>query len=269
MSHVFWSIRRWCSPAIARALVHRLADVGAVVQHPVEEVLAHGVAARRPDPALRHLPRQFRGGADFEEAGEDPADVPRFLLVDHQLPVLRLVAVGRGAAHEDALHAAGPDLVADALRRHLALELGEGQQDVEGQAPHGGGGVEALGDADEGDVVAVEHLDQLREVHQRARQAVDLVDHHHVDQSVLDVGQQPLQGRAVQRAAGDAAVVILVADQHPAFRALAGDIGLAGLALGVEAVELLLEAFLGGFAGVDGAAELAGGRLGHARLPDS
>jgi hypothetical protein len=87
---------------------------------------------------------------------------------------------------------------------------------------------------DEGDAVAVEHLDQLGEVHQRAAEAVDLVDHHHVDQPVLDVGQQPLQRRALQRAAGDAAVVVAVAHQHPALGALAGDVGLAGLALGVE-----------------------------------
>ena len=60
----------------------------------------------------------------------------------------------------------------------------------------------------------------------------------------------------------------MIADQHPAFGALAGDIGLAGLALGMQAVELLLEPFLGGFPGVDGAAELADSRLGHARLPD-
>ena len=64
---------------------------------------------------------------------------------------------------------------------------------------------------------------------------VDLVDHDHVDQPVLDVGQQPLQAGPLQRAAGDAAVVILVADQHPALGPLAGDVGLAGLALGVEA----------------------------------
>ena len=67
------------------------------------------------------------------------------------------------------------------------------------------------------------------------RQPVDLVDHDHVDQPVLDVGQQPLQAGAFQRAAGDAAVVVLVADQHPALGALAGDVGLAGLALGVRA----------------------------------
>ena len=82
---------------------------------------------------------------------------------------------------------------------------------------------------------AVEHLDQLGEVHQRARQPVDLVDHHDVDQAGLDVGEQPLQRRALQRAAGEAAVVVAVAHQHPALGALAGDVGLAGLALGVEA----------------------------------
>ncbi len=44
-----------------------------------------------------------------------------------------------------------------------------------------------------GDLVPVEHLDQLGEVHQRARQAIDLVDDHHVHHPVLDVGQEPLR----------------------------------------------------------------------------
>ena len=132
------------------------------------------------------------------------------------------------------LLAGGRELVADALADHLALELGEGEQDVERQPPHRGGGVERLGDADEGDAVAVEHLDQLGEVHQRAAEPVDLVDHHDVDAPRLDVGQQPLQRRALQRAAGDAAVVVAVGHQHPAFGLLAGDVGLAGLALGIE-----------------------------------
>ena len=85
----------------------------------------------------------------------------------------------------------------------------------------------------------------------------DLVDHHDIDQPVLDVLHQPLQAGAFQRSAGDAAVVILIADQHPAFGSLAGDVRLAGLTLGVEAVELLLQPFLGGFPGVDGAPQLA------------
>ena len=43
----------------------------------------------------------------------------------------------------------------------------------------------------------VEHLDQLGEIHERSRQPVDLVDHHHVDQPGLDVGEQPLQRRSL------------------------------------------------------------------------
>ena len=127
-----------------------------------------------------------------------------------------------------------------------------------------------LGDADEGDAGAVEHLDQLREVHQRARQPVDLVDHDDVDQPLLDVGEQLLQRRPLQRAAGEAAVIVGVADQRPAFRALAGDERLAGLALGVQRVELLVEALLGGLPGVDRAAQLADrlalGTAAHAAL---
>ena len=64
----------------------------------------------------------------------------------------------------------------------------------------------------------------------------------------------------LQRAAGEAAIVVAVRHQHPALGALAGDVGLAGLALGVEAVELHVEPFLAGLAGVDGAAELLTGR---------
>src|SRR5690606_24398813 len=78
------------------------------------------------------------------------------------------------------------------------------------------------------------------------------------------------QTGAFQRAAGDAAVVILIADQHPAFRPLTSDVRLAGLSLGMQAVELLFQPFLGGFAGVDGAAQLADdlgsfGQLCHVR----
>ena len=85
----------------------------------------------------------------------------------------------------------------------------------------------------------VEHVDQLGEVHQRAGEPVDLVDDHDIDQPGLDVGEQPLQRRPLQRAAGDAAVVVAVGHQHPALGPLAGDVGLAGLALRVEGVELL------------------------------
>ena len=81
----------------------------------------------------------------------------------------------------------------------------------------------------------------------------------HIDQAVLDVGQKLLEAGPFQRPARDAAVVILIADQHPALGALAGDVGLAGLSLGMQAVEFLLQPFLGGLARVDRAALAADG----------
>ena len=141
------------------------------------------------------------------------------------------------------------------------------EQDVERQPAHRGRGVELLRDADEGHVVPLEHIDQLGEIRQRAAEAVDLVDHDHVDQPGLDVAQQPLQRRALQRAARDPAVVVVVGQRDPALALLAGDVGEPGLALGMEAVELLLQALLGGLPGVDRAAELAGGPRAHVPPP--
>ena len=112
----------------------------------------------------------------------------------------------------------------------------------------------------------LERLDQLGEVHQRAAEPVDLVDHDDVDQPGLDVAQQALQRRPLQRAARDPAIVVLVRQRNPALGALARDVGEPRLALGVERVELLLETLLGGLAGIDRAAELAG-RQGGQALP--
>jgi hypothetical protein len=131
-------------------------------------------------------------------------------LVHHQLAVPHHVAERHRPAHPHAAGAGGGDLVAHPLADHLALELREAEQDVQRQPPHAGGGVERLRHRDKRDVVGVEHLDQLGEVHQRAAEPVDLVDHDDVDQPGLDVAQQALQRGSVQRAAGDAAVVIAV-----------------------------------------------------------
>ena len=118
----------------------------------------------------------------------------------------------------------------------------------------------------------VEHLDQSGKVHQGSRKPVDLVNSDDVDQASLDVGQQPAQSRPLQVAAGEPAIVVAVADQDPPLGALAGDIRLARLTLGVERVESLVEALFARLPGVDGAAQLArdgrdrGGRgaAGHA-----
>ena len=208
-------------------------------------------------PASDQFPRQQGCRLELDEPLEDRADPLGVGFVDDELAVPDLVAERGPAAHPHALLAGGRDLVADALADDLAFELGEGQQNVERHAPHGVGGVERLGDGDEGDAVALEHLDQLGKVEHRAGEPVDLVDHDHVDLAGFDIGQQALKGRALQGAAGDATVVVAVGDQEPAFSALAGDIGLAGLALGIQRVELHLEAFLAGLAGVNRAAQLA------------
>ncbi len=92
-------------------------------------------------------------------------------------------------------------------------------------------------------------------------QPVDLVDDDDVDRAVLDVAQQPLQGGALHGAAGEAAVVVAVADADPALVLLARDVGQRRLALGVERVELHVEPLVGRDAGVDGRADFADGRL--------
>ena len=96
----------------------------------------------------------------------------------------------------------------------------------------------------------------------RPAQAIDLVDDDHVDQARLNVGHQPAQGGAFQGGAGKPAVVVVVWDQHPSLGTLAGDVRHAGVALGIEGVELALQPLFGALARIDGAAELLdrGGR---------
>ena len=63
--------------------------------------------------------------------------------------------------------------------------------------------------------------------------------------------------------AREAAIVVAVWHQEPAFGALARDIGLAGFPLRIEGVELHVEALFGALARVDGASALEDdGRLG-------
>ena len=64
---------------------------------------------------------------------------------------------------------------------------------VAGRSPH----------AYERDLVAVEDLYQLGEVHERAAKPVDLVDDHDVDASGLDVREQSLERGTFQRRTPD------------------------------------------------------------------
>jgi hypothetical protein len=196
-------------------------------------------------------------GTEFDEALEDVPDQLGLTLVGHQPSVLDVVAQRRHAAHPHALALAGRDLVADALAGDLALELGEGQQDVQHQAAHRGRRVELLGDRHERHAVALEHFDHLGEVRQAARQAIDLVDDDHVDLAGLDVRHHAAKRRTFHVAAGEGRIVVVVGYWNPALGALAGDVGMTGVALGIDGVVFLVQPFVGGFARVDRAAHAA------------
>src|SRR5690242_3435546 len=90
-------------------------------------------------------------GADRPELEIPPEDRPDcfgLLWDDHELLVDACVPEGNGAADPDPLALRSSDLVSHALADHLALELGERQEHVEGQPTHAARGVERLGDGD-------------------------------------------------------------------------------------------------------------------------
>src|ERR1700686_3731790 len=238
-----------------------LAEVEPIAQHVGQGAIRQRRAAddspRRQgspsgdDPFSPDLPLQRRERSEREIALEYHADGFGLVLVGDQLLVLDLIAQGNHAADPKASLFRCGDLVADALAGDLALELGEGQQHVEGQSPHAGRGVEGLGHRDEGDAVLIEQLDELGEVGQRPGQAIDLVDHDDVDPALLDVGEQFLQRWPFHRAPGEPAIVIMISDHLPSLMGLALHICRRRLALSVEGVELLLEALVRGDTGVD------------------
>jgi hypothetical protein len=82
-------------------------------------------------------------------------------------------------------------------------------KDVEGQPAHAGSGVEGLDHRHERGARRIQPIDDLGEVPKRAGQAIDLIDDDRVDLAGADVGEQPLKGRTLYVAAGEAAVVVL------------------------------------------------------------
>jgi hypothetical protein len=136
--------------------------------------------------------------AQFEIAPKDQPDLFGFTLHDRNLAVPHVVAEGEGTADPKSLALGGCNLVPDALGGDLALELSKGQQHVERQPPHGGRGVELLGDRDKGYAVRIEELDQFGKVGKRSREPVYLVNDDDVDLPGANVVQQPLKaGRSV------------------------------------------------------------------------
>jgi hypothetical protein len=71
------------------------------------------------------------------------------------------------------------------------------------------------------------------------------VDHDHVDQVGLDVGQQPLKRWPFGRSSGKAAVIIEGGKGNPALVPLTLYICVTGLALGMQGVEILFQSLFG------------------------
>jgi hypothetical protein len=108
----------------------------------------------------------------------------------------------------------------------------------------------------------IERLEHACKVQQRPGQPVDLVNEHGVDLASLDVRQQALQGRSFHVAARETTVIESPWQARPALGCLTLDVRFGGLALGVQRVELLLQALFRRFAGIDGTAhDCLGGRF--------
>src|SRR5277367_407891 len=103
--------------------------------------------------------------------------------------------------------------------------------------------------------MGIEQFNQLGEVRQRPRQAVDLVDDDDVNLPGSNVVQELLKVGPVGGSTGIPAIVIPGPNQGPAGMGLASDIGGGGLVLGIQRVELLVEAMLGGDPRIDCAAD--------------
>ena len=209
---------------VAFVLVRDLAAVKPAVQHQVKRAARKSLPAGKRAPGslapFAHNPQAVKLGfgqgdrAKFRTAPEDEPDGYRLGFVDDEFGVLDVIAERHIAAHPHALCLRRGDLVADALAGDLALELGKGEQHVEGQAPHRSHSVKLLGHRDEVGVIGIEHIDNLREIGERPSEAVDLVDDNNPDLASLDIGEELLERRPLQRAAGEAALVIHVRERR-------------------------------------------------------
>src|SRR6185369_3941448 len=86
-------------------------------------------------------------------------------------------------------------------------------------------------------------------------QTVDLIDDNDIDAPRFDISQQPLERWPFHVAAGMSAIIIAIWSERPALVALRPNIGFASLALGIKAIEALVQPLLSGFARIDCAAD--------------
>ena len=111
--------------------------------------------------------------------------------------------------------------------------------------------IEGLRHRNKRDALDVEEFDQFGEVGERPCEAIDLIDDDDVELIHSNGVEQLLQGRTLETAAREAAIVIMTSDQRPALTGLALDVGFTRFPLGVERVEILFEPMIGRDARVD------------------
>src|SRR5713101_3988121 len=113
--------------------------------------------------------------------------------------------------------------------------------------------------------MGIEQLDQLGEISQGPRQAVDLVDDDYVNLLGADILQQPLQIGTVGGPARVPPIVIARPDQGPAGMGLTFDISGGRVVLSIQGVELLLEPLFSGDPRIDRATDWFDRRSLHGR----
>ena len=143
-------------------------------------------------------------------------------------------------------------LSSNPLTCDLALELREGEKDVERQSSHGTGGVELLRHRNKADALAIELLHDLGEVGKRSREPVDFVHHNGIDALRSDVGEQRLQPRPLHITARETTVVVFCRDDLPSLMPLTQDVRLTGFTLRVQGIEGLVEPLFGRLSRVQG-----------------
>jgi hypothetical protein len=186
-------------PLVAFSIVRDAPGVDGVAEQFVEVAAAEGLAAVHSpiraaagfgsEAELVGLLLDSPHGAQLEIEPKERAYGLRLDLEDGERATVGLVAERYGASHPQPLALRGGDLVTNAFPRDLPLELSEREEHVQSKASHRGRRVELLGHGHERDSVRVHHLDDLREVGERAGQTIDLVDDDCVDLLGIDIGQ--------------------------------------------------------------------------------
>ena len=228
-------------PAVQRVLEH-------VVDRELGELPAPLGPAPRGDiglgsePKLVELAGRAQRGAGLQVGLERQPDDGGFLLVDHE--DARVVGIGVVAERDDApvpesSLRPGGHAATRAVRRALALELGENQGDLQHGPARRGGGVEGLVYGDEVHTVAVEGGVELVEVQQAAGQAVELDHDDRVDLAAAHVGEKTLDLGAVGVLAGASLLPVDIGDQPPLSWRAGGDVGVQALLLLFQGALLL------------------------------